>query len=183
MLASSLDYEQTLSTLGQLMVRDFADWCIVDLVEGESRPRRLKVISARASQASLAARLEQLPLDRRLPHLAGPILDTRRPFLVERVTPEKLESFAQSEEHLRILRAIDPRSILGLPLLVRGELLGVLFLISCDVRRARTNRTTFGWPRRSRSARRSPSKTGASTRRHCTPPNFGTRCSASSLMT
>ena len=79
-LASSLDYEQTLSTLGQLMVRDFADWCIVDLVEGDNRPRRLKVISARASQASLATRLEQLPLDRRLPHLAGPILDTRRPF-------------------------------------------------------------------------------------------------------
>ena len=46
------------------------------------------------------------------------------------MTPEKLESFAQSEEHLRILRAIDPRSILGLPLLVRGELLGVLILIS-----------------------------------------------------
>ena len=55
-LASSLDYEQTLSTLGQLMVRDFADWCIVDIVEDDDRPRRLKVISARASQASLAAR-------------------------------------------------------------------------------------------------------------------------------
>ena len=88
-LASSLDYEQTLSTLGQLMVREFADWCIVDIVENDSRPRRLKVISARASQASLAARLERLPLDRRLPHLAGLVLDTRRPFLVERVTPEK----------------------------------------------------------------------------------------------
>ena len=76
MLASSLDYEQTLSTLGQLMVRDFADWCIVDLVESDNRPRRLKVISARASQAPLAAQLEQLRLDRHLPHLAGPILDT-----------------------------------------------------------------------------------------------------------
>ena len=53
-LASSLDYEQTLSTLEQLMVRDFADWCIVDLVEGEKRPWRRRVISARASQASLA---------------------------------------------------------------------------------------------------------------------------------
>ena len=41
-LASSLDYEQTLSTLGQLMVRDFADWCIVDLVESDNRPRRLQ---------------------------------------------------------------------------------------------------------------------------------------------
>ena len=130
-LASSLDYEQTLSTLGQLMVRDFADWCIVDIVESDNRPRRRRVVSARASQASLAAQLEQLRLDRRLPHLAGPVLDTRRPFL--RRTDDarrRSQSFAQSDEHLRILRDIDPRSILGLPLLVRGELLGVLVLIS-----------------------------------------------------
>ena len=131
-LASSLDYEQTLSTLGQLMVRDFADLCIVDLVESDDRPRRLKVISARASQAPLAAQLEQLQLDRRRPHLAEHVLDTRRPFIVERMTPEKIESFAQSDEHLRILRAVDPRSIMGLPLLAHGELLGVLILISSD---------------------------------------------------
>jgi PAS domain S-box-containing protein len=129
-LASSLDYEQTLTTVGRLVVRDFADWCTVDLIEDKTGPRRLKVISARASEASLAARFEQLPLDRRLPHLARPVLDTGRSFLVECMTPGKLESFAQSEEHLRILREIDPRSILGLPLIVRGELLGVLVLIS-----------------------------------------------------
>ena len=129
-LASSLDYEQTLSTLGQLVVRDFADWCIVDLVEGDDRPRRLKVISADASEASLAEPAGAAAARSASPHLAGPVLETRRPFLVERMTPEKLESFAQSEEHLRILRAIDPRSMMGLPLLVRGELLGVLVLIS-----------------------------------------------------
>ena len=129
-LASSLDYEETLSTLGQLMVREFADWCIVDLVDRDARPRRLKVVSARASQASLAARFEQLRLDRRQPHLARSVLDTRRPFVLEQVTPEELASFAQSEEHLEILRGLQPRSIMGLPLGVRGQLLGVLILIS-----------------------------------------------------
>ena len=48
------------------------------------------------------------------------------------MTPEKLESLSQSEDHLRILRAIDPQSLMGLPLLVRGELLGVLVLISSN---------------------------------------------------
>ena len=55
--------------------------------------------------------------------------------MVEQVTPEKLESFAQSEEHLRLLRAVDPRSIMGVPLLVRGQLLGVLVLISSRLSR------------------------------------------------
>jgi PAS domain S-box-containing protein len=129
-LASSLEYEQTLKNLGELMVRGYADWCIVDLVEGDDRLIRLKAVGARPDQAPLAARFEQLQLDWRRPSLAGPVLETRRPYVVERVTRERLESFAQSDEHLSILRAVDPRSIMGLPLMTRGQLLGVLVLIS-----------------------------------------------------
>jgi PAS domain S-box-containing protein len=129
-LSSSLDYEQTLSTLGQLVVRDVADWCIIDLVEADEPPRRLKVISADPRQAPLAARLERLPLDRALAHMSRPVLDTRRPVVVERTTPEWISSSSQSAEHLEILRAIGPRSVLGLPLLIRGQLLGALVLIS-----------------------------------------------------
>jgi PAS domain S-box-containing protein len=130
LLATSLDYEQTLTTLGHLMVRDFADWCIVDVVEDDHRPRRLKVVSAAPDSAHLGAGLEQLRIDSRLPHLARPVLESRRPYLMERVTPETIESLAQSDEHLRLLRAIDPRSIMGLPLAIRGQLIGVLVLIS-----------------------------------------------------
>jgi PAS domain S-box-containing protein len=129
-LASSLDYEQTLTTLGHLVVRELADWCIVDVVEEGDRPRRLRVVSGDPDQASLAAQFERLQLDRHRAHLALPALDTRRPFLIERMTPERLASFAQSDEHLRHLRAIDPRSVMALPLLIRGQLLGVLVLIS-----------------------------------------------------
>jgi PAS domain S-box-containing protein len=129
-LSSSLDYEQTLTTLCQLVVRDLADWCIVDLVESNERARRLKVISADQRHAALAAQFERLPLDRSLPHLVRPALDTRRSFIIEHLSLEELPSFAQSPEHLRILRAISPRSLLELPLLVRGQLLGVLVLIS-----------------------------------------------------
>ncbi len=129
-LGASLDYEQTLSTLGHLVVRDFGDWCVIDLIEDQSRPRRHKVIAGHVANATLAAELEQLPLDRRLPHLAGPVLETRRSYLIERVTPETLESLAQNDVHLRILRDIGPQSILGLPLLVRGELRGVLVVMS-----------------------------------------------------
>jgi hypothetical protein len=33
LLAGSLDYEQTLAAVAQLVVRDFADWCIVEIME------------------------------------------------------------------------------------------------------------------------------------------------------
>jgi PAS domain S-box-containing protein len=134
-LATSLDAEQTLTTVGQLMVREFADWCIVDLFENANRAKRLKVVSARPDPEQLAVALEQLRIDRRLPHLARRVLETRRPDLIERVTPETLESLAQSEEHLHLLRALDPQSIMALPLAIRGQLIGVMTLISATPER------------------------------------------------
>jgi PAS domain S-box-containing protein len=134
-LATSLDAEQTLATLGQLMVRDLADWCIVDLFEKPNRAKRLKVVSARPDSEQLGVALEELRIDRRLPHLARQVLETHRPYVMERVTPETLESLTQSDEHLRVLRALDPQSIMGFPLAIRGQLIGVMTLISATPER------------------------------------------------
>jgi PAS domain S-box-containing protein len=134
-LATSLDFEQTLATLGRLMVRDFADWCIVDIVENEDRPPRLKAVCAQGDPAGLIPRLEQVRIDRRLPHLAGPVLRTGRPYLLDEVTPALLASYTQSDEHLRVWRAVGPKSIMALPLSVRGQLIGVLILLSTGSRR------------------------------------------------
>jgi PAS domain S-box-containing protein len=129
-LASSLDYEQTLATVGQLVVRDLADWCVVDIIEGDEQLKRLKVVSADPNKAALALQLERIPLDLSRPSLIRLVVASRRPVVIERVTPRELESFAQSAEHLRLLRAADPRSVIGLPLLIREQLLGVLVFIS-----------------------------------------------------
>ena len=58
------------------------------------------------------------------------MLETRRPFLIERITPGELESFVLSAEHLQVLRDINPRSAMGLPLMIHGQILGVLVFIS-----------------------------------------------------
>jgi PAS domain S-box-containing protein len=129
-LAGSLDYEETLSTLGGLMVRDFADWCIIDVVEAAQRPRRLKVTAARPDHAPICAEFEQLQLDRSLPHLAAPVLHTGRPYLIEKMTPEQLRTYTQSDEHWRLLHAMEPRSVMGVPMLLRGNLMGILVLMS-----------------------------------------------------
>jgi PAS domain S-box-containing protein len=130
LLASSLDYQETLTALARLIVRDLADFCVVDLIEKGEHPRRLTVVSADRGQQPLADELERIPLVRSMPHLAFPALATRRPFLVERVTPDDLESLTQNAEHLRLVRAIGPRSMMALPLLIRGRLLGALVLLS-----------------------------------------------------
>jgi PAS domain S-box-containing protein len=134
-LAASLDYEQTLATVAHLVVRDFADWCIVEIVEQHEQIERLKVVSADLSKAKLCAVLEQLPIDRERSYFLRAVVDTKQSLIVEHVTSEQLESIAQGADHLQALRAVSPTSLMALPLLRHGQLLGVLAFLSSGSRR------------------------------------------------
>ena len=129
-LAGSLDYEETIRTVAHLVVRDFADWCIVDIMEEHENLRRLKVASADPANAALCARLEQVRIDRNRPYLVRSVIEARQPLLVEHVSSEFLESVAQSPEHLEALRSVSARSLMAVPLLMRGQLLGAMALLS-----------------------------------------------------
>jgi len=134
-LSGSLDYEQTIGTVAGLVVRHFADWCIVDIMEERENVRRLKVASADPANAALCARFEQVPVDRNRLHLVRSVIEGRQPLLVEHVSSEFLESVAQSPEHLQALRSVSPRSLMVVPLLMRGQLLGTVALVSSTLSR------------------------------------------------
>jgi len=129
-LSESLDYEQTLATFARLIVREFADWCVVEIMEEGEQLRRLKVVSADPTKTALCSALEQMPLDRARPHLISPVLDTKRPLLIEDLTSQQLESLAQGPEHLHVLRALRPKSLMTIPLLRHEQLFGALAFIS-----------------------------------------------------
>jgi PAS domain S-box-containing protein len=129
-LAASLDYEQTLTAVAHLAVKDFADWSMVEVTEASGDLRRLKVVSADPRKAAVAAHLERFPLDRSRPHLLQPVVEQREPLLLRHVTDEDIEAAAQTPEHLASLRAIEATSLLSVPLLLRGSLLGTLSFIS-----------------------------------------------------
>lgn len=129
-LASSLDYEQTLAAVAERVARDLADFCIVDVMEEPGHLLRVKVATADPAKAEAAARLERVRIDRGRPYLLRPVVETKQPLLLERVTARHLEDAAQSPEHLAALRGLTPASLLALPLLLRGRLLGVLALVS-----------------------------------------------------
>jgi PAS domain S-box-containing protein len=129
-LASTLDYEDTLTSIAQLAVGNLADFCLLDIVEEGGDVRRLKVTSRDSSKAWLCDLLMRIPLDRKRPHLAWSVLETERPVLMQELPPDAIASFSQSEDHLRALRAVDPKSIIAVPLLAHAKLLGVLILVS-----------------------------------------------------
>lgn len=127
--ASTLEYEETLGTIARLLVRELADFCIVDVVvDGEVQRQRVE--SRDPEKAWICDLFREITLDRSKPHLMRAALETRRPVLMEHLSPDAIPSLAQSEEHLRALRALDPKSVLAVPLLAHGKLLGALALIS-----------------------------------------------------
>ena len=131
-LSASLDYDQTLATVTQLAVHSVADWCVIDLVEEHGHIRRLKVASADPANAALCAVLEQMPPKRDRPYVGRSVVESGRSFVIEHVTSQHLESYAQGPEHLRALRAAGLTSIIAVPLLMRGNPLGVLLFGSSN---------------------------------------------------
>ncbi|QRN96062.1 PAS domain S-box protein [Archangium violaceum] len=136
LLASTLDYEQTLTNVARLAVRSLADCCFLALKEEEDwQERRLKVMHGAPDKAHLAEALERAMLELRGPPFITSVMEARRPWVMSTVSFGKLESIARSKEHLRLLRELEPRSLMGLPLLVHGSFLGTLILVSAAPRR------------------------------------------------
>src|SRR5437899_8864912 len=127
-LSAALEYEQTLANLTRLAVQNVADWAAVDVTNEQGRLSRLKVASADPGHAALCAVLEQMPRDRDLPNLMRSVIERKRPIVVEQVTRPYIESLAQGPGHLQALLATGVTSFVAVPLFMRGQPLGALFL-------------------------------------------------------
>ena len=127
-LTSSLSYENTLTNIAQLVVRELADYCILDAVDDLGEISRLRVLSRDASNEWVCDLFRQVPLDAHRPSLLSSIVENRGT-VVMRIQPSDSSKYF-GEEFLRALRAADVKSIMAVPLLANGELMGVIKLIS-----------------------------------------------------
>ena len=138
-LASTLDHEETLTSIATLAVREIADCCVVDVIDtmndmdvmGEgTRVQRLEVAHADPAKAGLAKALQQTQFDGQRPYFARPVIETGQPLLMTKIPAGYLEAMAQSAEHLAALRELSPQSFMALPLLAQGRCLGALIFVS-----------------------------------------------------
>jgi signal transduction histidine kinase len=131
LLAKSLNVETTLATVARLALPHFGSWCIVDLCEGGDHPTRVAIIHPDAERQALADRLlSGWPPQRDDPFGVPSVVKTGRSDFVLRVTDEMLEAAAGSDENLEILRFLEIGSILSVPLVARGRVLGAITYIS-----------------------------------------------------
>jgi PAS domain S-box-containing protein len=133
LLASSLDYGQTLQNVAGLAVPALADWCGVDLVDEEGRREPVAVAHVDPSRVELAARLreyepEQMQPDRGI----GRVIATGEPALFNEITEEALRASAVDDRHFELLRQVGLRAALLVPMKIRGRTIGTISLVSAE---------------------------------------------------
>jgi signal transduction histidine kinase len=128
-LGRSFDFSATLANLATILVPRLADGYAVDLVDEGGSIRRIAAVHADPAKAPLCKRLMSLgALNPNAPQGIQRILEGGVAHLVEQVTDEGLRAGARDEEHLALLRALEPRSMMIVPMKARGRAIGLLWL-------------------------------------------------------
>ena len=132
-LASSLDYEQTLRRVAELAVPDLADWCSVDMLEG-GQIRQLAVAHVDPAKVAYARELrERYPPSLEDPTGVGAVLRTGKREFYPTIADELLVASARDEEHLRVVRELQMRSAMVVPMLSRDRrVLGAITFVAAD---------------------------------------------------
>ena len=134
-LATTLSPETIIEKLARLVVPSLADWCIVQVADGDGRLRPVEIMHTDAGQT---ARMWELfrhwpsPPDRS--DSAAFVAGSGRPVLIQRITDHLLQGrvdagFAQILQDMRL------HSAMTVPLQARGRTLGALTLMSAESQR------------------------------------------------
>jgi PAS domain S-box-containing protein len=131
-LASSLDYDTTLSRLVHLSVPFLADWCFIDVREENDRIRRVEAAVADPAREALAKQLVQWAPAPESDAPPARVIRTRESFLAPELTREILEALAPDQAAQRMLAEQGLRSLMVVPLIARGRALGALTFVSAE---------------------------------------------------
>jgi len=126
-LASSLDYKETLASVARLVVPQLADWCVVDIIEENESLRRVAVAHVDPAKVSYG-----WAVSHRYPnHLDDPegiprVIRSGKSAIFDQIPEALLQAVARDAEHLNILRELYLKSGMVVPLVARDRTLGAI---------------------------------------------------------
>jgi PAS domain S-box-containing protein len=127
LLSSSLEYETTLRRVADLAVPKMADWCTVEI--GDPRDHHAVAIAhSDPEMREMARTLRELDPSAAIGVVATAIA-TGKSQVYPLLSDDDLVAAAQDEEHLRIMRALNPRSVMVVPIKVRERVFGAINFI------------------------------------------------------
>ncbi|MCZ7687364.1 MAG: hypothetical protein M5U28_54945 [Sandaracinaceae bacterium] len=158
LLSSSLEHPVALRSLTEMVVPELADVCAVDVLREDGSLGEQVAVAHRdpeKAESVRAIRRRYGPSDALLA-----MLDRRETMFLPEVTQEMLREGARDDEHLAMLRALAPRSVIVVP--PRRERPGVRRALARPARpraslpkrtTSRRPRSSRGWPARRSTTR------------------------------
>jgi GAF domain-containing protein len=136
-LTSSLDYDATLRQVARLPIPGLADWSVVYVPhDGDARVGRMVVAHSRATaQRKLQTLWQREPLELPRQHPLADCLRTRSPLAFSDCPPDALLNFTWRAADAEVLQTVGMRSLMAVPLIAHGVLLGGMMLVGARVNR------------------------------------------------
>ncbi|MFL5637808.1 MAG: PAS domain S-box protein [Gemmatimonadaceae bacterium] len=130
-LSASFDYQTTLAALVRLTVPALADYCALDIVETEDKFERIGEAHVDPAKSLLLKEVATFPrsaLTARHPLIR--VITTGEPVLEADISAAFIrQSFAEAGQRA-IVEALEPRSLICVPLVASGKPLGALTLVT-----------------------------------------------------
>ena len=129
-IASSLDYHETLKSVVDRAVPFFADSCAVDIVDG-AEITRVAVKHLNPAKVDLLREIaERFPPEKE--DAIRVAIRTGQSLLVEEIPEGLITAWARSEEHAALVQALGLRSLVIAPLVTRGQCLGCITFATAE---------------------------------------------------
>ncbi len=129
LLATRLDYDETLAAAARIAVPGFADWAAVDVLEA-GRIRRVAVAHADPAKAHYAWELrERWPMDPDAASGIPAVIRTGRTEFLPAITDDLLGSICADDEELRVVRELGPTAAITVSLRTSEGPAGALSLV------------------------------------------------------
>jgi len=136
LLASSLDYQTTLEQVARLAVPGLADLCCIHIFEEDGSIQQLAMVHANSKNLRWTNELRQnYGLNLNAPRGVAFTLRTGESDLLAEISDELLVKIAQDARHLEILRQMELKSAMAVPLIAYQKVLGAISFISTGSQR------------------------------------------------
>jgi serine phosphatase RsbU (regulator of sigma subunit)/anti-sigma regulatory factor (Ser/Thr protein kinase) len=132
-LSGSIDYEETLAAVGDLLVPRLADWCVIQVLRDDGALETVGLRHFDADREEWALRMrDRYPVQMDAPTGAPNVIRTGESEVYPILPPELVEASAVDDEHLAIIRQVPLRSAVVVPLDGRQGRFGAITLIYAE---------------------------------------------------
>ena len=126
LLASDLEYEETLSRVAHIAVPYLADVCVFDILQPDGQIRRIAAHPDPDTELLIHDLITRHPIEQN--HPAMHAITTGKTTLFEYIDEPLVESIGMAPERAQIIGSLGFRSVVVVPLISRGKRIGALSL-------------------------------------------------------